>query len=991
MPTSRTTDTRTPFYREADPLVRALFESRGERSDLPGNAPILLDSYAAWLVEKGQVELFSVEVEEGQPVGARSHLLTLPQGRIFLGMGESINEGLLAVGGTNTRIIRLPREVIRDAIKEDSTRPVVIEQLKLWVLQLNLSIAEPLSRDPDHRVKPGNPLQAQAGQTMVTANDLLWLRIHTGSVAFDANLDVAWADPSLWLPLTPRRVLVPIENCIFEAVTTEDLASREGQVLWDSLQAFYHQLFEIRARLREGDTARELERLKQQEEYARVAAETAYDHLVAALGKKDKAILARYKAMSASPVFHAAGLVAHHQGIEISLPKGLDEVGTTGSPVDMILRASRLKARKVALRGEWWKASHGPLLARMETDNRPVALIPHGPDRYLLHDPVDDSTVAVTDKVAYAVTPFATSFYKPLPEKPLKYRDLLTFVYKDCMWESRWIFLLSFAGGVLGLVAPWATGIIFDTIIPAVEYSQLLYLTLGMLFAVGGAGAFNFLRNILVLRTEGIFDVKLQPALFDRLLRLPVDFYRNYTAGDLAERARTINMIREVFSGSMVNSIMSGLLGFLAIGLMLSYNVKLTLVGIGLGLFAACFTFITSYLKLHYERRILALEGKTQGLVLQLLTGISKLRNAGAEVHAFSSWTKTFSRQKQLDYKARGYDNVVSIFAETYILACSIIIFFMLFEFAQNDPSQILSTGKFLAFSAAFGLFIGGVLGIAQSFVQVINIGPMLARIQPILESVPESNADAMDPPELTGRIELSRIRFRYNPQDPLVIKDVSLTILPGEFVAFVGPSGSGKSTIMRLLLGFNRPEKGSIHYDNYDLASLDVSGVRRQMGPVLQNGQLLPGDIYSNIIGARSLSEQDAWQAAKLAGADTEIAAMPMGMHTLVNPSATTLSGGQIQRLLIARAIASNPKIFLLDEATSALDNRSQAVVTESLDRMKVTRVVIAHRLSTIMNADKIFVIVKGELVEQGDYHSLMRQNGVFAELARRQMVDEE
>ncbi len=889
--------------------------SQGDSFAVPGNAPQLLNTQSAFLVESGRVEIFSVQVEDGKPTGARSHFATIESGETIFGMGEAHGESLLAVGGPGIRVCQVMQRQL-DTVSEDPKLQAALDaRIQTWIERLNQN-------------NPGNLLD-------------------------------------------------------------ENLVGESGSSSWDSLQRLAEQLFKDIADVRTTEARNELERLNRQQAWTQETGKAAYEHLASALGRSDQAILAKFKAQSSHPVFLAAALVAHHQGIQLKAPKGLDKADATGSPIDRIVRTARIKARKVALRGEWWNASQGPLLARLEDGDQPVALIPHGPDRYRLQDPVAETSTPVTAEIAASLAPFATTFYCSLPDRPLRNRDLLSFVSRDTIWELAWVFVLALAGGSLGLVAPWATGVIFDTIIPAAEYRQLLYLTLGMLLTAAGSGAFNFIRNILVLRTEGIFDGKLQPALFDRILRLPVDFFRHYTAGDLADRAQTINMIREVLSGSLVNSIMGGLSGILAIGLMIHYNAKLGLLGIALGLVAALLTFAITYLKLHYERQILAVSGKTQGLVLQLLTGIAKLRNAGAEVHAFASWTRSFSRQKQLDYKARGYDNIVTLIADNYTLLCSMVIFFMLFQFAKTDPSALLSTGKFLAFNAAFGVFIAGVLGIAQSFVQVINIQPMLDRIKPIITEVPEATTEAMDPPELEGRIELSRIQFRYNPEDPLVLKDVSLTIEPGQFAAFVGPSGSGKSTLMRLLLGFNQPEKGSILLDNLDLATLDITGVRQQTGTVLQNGQLLPGDIYSNIIGALPLSEQQAWDAAKLAGLDQDIAAMPMGMHTVINPGATTLSGGQIQRLLIARAIASKPRIFLLDEATSALDNRSQAIVTESLGRMQVTRVVIAHRLSTIMNADKIFVIVKGELVESGDYHSLLARNGIFTELARRQQTE--
>jgi ATP-binding cassette subfamily C protein len=216
----------------------------------------------------------------------------------------------------------------------------------------------------------------------------------------------------------------------------------------------------------------------------------------------------------------------------------------------------------------------------------------------------------------------------------------------------------------------------------------------------------------------------------------------------------------------------------------------------------------------------------------------------------------------------------------------------------------------------------------------------------------------------------------------------VSLQCRPGEFVALVGPSGSGKSTLLRLLLGFEAPEAGAIRYDRRDLAALDARAVRRQIGTMLQNGRLLAGDIFTNIVGASTLTLEDAWAAARLAGLDEDIRQLPMGMHTVLSDGASTLSGGQRQRLLIARAIVHKPRLLFFDEATSALDNRTQEIVGESLERLAVTRLVIAHRLSTIQKADRIYVLERGRIVESGTYRELMQRRGVFAALARRQLA---
>jgi ATP-binding cassette subfamily C protein len=387
-------------------------------------------------------------------------------------------------------------------------------------------------------------------------------------------------------------------------------------------------------------------------------------------------------------------------------------------------------------------------------------------------------------------------------------------------------------------------------------------------------------------------------------------------------------------------------------------------------------------LRLH--RPLHALQGKISGQVLQFITGITKLRVAAAEVHAFAVWARNFSEQKRLDLATGRVYNGVAVFNEVYPILTTICLFAAMAYWARGD----MTTGKFLAFNAAFTTFLYATLDVSAALISMLHVVPVYERAKPILATLPEVTEAKADPGELQGRIELSHVSFRYKADGPPILRDLSLQISPGQFVAIVGPSGSGKSTLLRLLLGFETPEAGTIYYDGMDLAGLDVQAVRRQIGVVLQSGKLMPGDIYENIVGSSLLTLDDAWEAAEKAGLADDVNDMPMGMHTVLGEGATTLSGGQRQRLMIARAIVAKPRILIFDEATSALDNRTQAIVSRSLEELQATRIVIAHRLSTIIHADRIFVIQAGRLVQSGNYEELMQQEGPFAELAKRQLA---
>jgi len=336
--------------------------------------------------------------------------------------------------------------------------------------------------------------------------------------------------------------------------------------------------------------------------------------------------------------------------------------------------------------------------------------------------------------------------------------------------------------------------------------------------------------------------------------------------------------------------------------------------------------------------------------------------------------------------------NVMAVFNAGFPVLSSMVIFMTMVSLrtsaAETGASFEMSTGDFLAFTAAYGVFLGAMQALGDASLSMLKIVPVWERIRPILETLPEVDATKAYPGQLTGAIDISHVSFRYSQDGPWILKDVSLKIKPGEFVALVGGSGSGKSTLMRLMLGFETPETGSIYYDGQDLASLDLRMVRQQLGVVLQESRVLPADIFRNIVGSSSRTVQDAWDAAEKAGLADDVRAMPMQMHTIISEGGGTLSGGQRQRLMIARAIVHRPKILYLDEATSALDNKTQAIVTESMDKLQATRIVIAHRLSTIVNADRICYLEQGQLKEQGTFKELMEMDGLFAALAKRQLA---
>lgn len=687
-------------------------------------------------------------------------------------------------------------------------------------------------------------------------------------------------------------------------------------------------------------------------------------------------------------LFKVCQAVGTSKRIKISLPSKLKE--NMAAPAKDLLgdiaRASQIRTREVILKDKWWLKDSGALVAYLEEDGRPVALLPLSPKKYELYDPLHEKRIVVTEQVADTLKAHAITFYRPLPNKVLKYRDILQFLYAG-IWKRDLVILLlmGILGGLAGMLTPIVTGVIFDKVIPDGE--RLLLIQIGFLLSALALTtfAFNLTRAFAMQRLEGRTEADLQAAVWDRLLSLPVTFFKQFTAGELANRAMGISEIRDILAGMAINTVVSAIFSIFYFILLFYYNVKLALICTVIVIVVMGISLLCGYLQLRYERELIDLNNELSGRVFGLLSGISKLKMAGAEKRAFYHWTQVFSKARGISYQNEHLGNKLEVFNSTVNIIASMIIFFALIRLSDIK----LGAGMFIAFNSAFGSFFGSMLSLSNVILEANVLVPLYERTKPILETLPEYDEDKADPGELLGNIEISHVNFRYEDNGPLILNDVSIRIRAGEYVALVGPSGSGKSTLFRILLGFEKPEAGQVYYDSWDLEKVDIRMVRQQMGVVLQGGQLMSGSIFENIVGATpGLTVDDAWEAARRAGMAEDIESMPMGMHTVVMEGGGTLSGGQRQRLMIARAIITNPQIVYFDEATSALDNKTQEVVSESLGNLKATRIVIAHRLSTIVNCDRIIVLDRGQVVEEGTYQELFAKGGFFTNMAKRQLA---
>ncbi|MDX1647976.1 MAG: NHLP bacteriocin export ABC transporter permease/ATPase subunit, partial [Longimicrobiales bacterium] len=944
-----------------------------------------------WRGAGGHPNVFAADTDPGEPEGPRHHLFTVEAGGILPGLEPAWADevGLLAAGTPSSVVLKLP--VAELEVLDGSLEAEMKELMGDYVEAFSSAVSERSRPQVDVLMAPGEETELEAGARVSARRGVVWVRIRDGTLRF--------ADRET-LPIEATEIPFPLANGSWATagdtarVQTDDPHEIGSGTLWRGLRAFQKTALEWADEVLEEDRGQERARLRARlegDEEARRAALHSLTRVIHA--DSAEAVDPR-----ASAILNACRLVGEALGIEFEAPPTWDKRGAKLShEVQAIARASGVGYRRVALPDGWWNRDNGPLLGFLRdipaeasqkeweaAELEPVALLPSGRSRYDLVDGATGRRERLDEEAGSAIEPFGYQFYRSLPARGLEAKDLWRFATFGIWRDLRTIFLMGVLGAALGLLLPILTGTVFDSIIPAAQVGQLGNVFVALLVAALSTAAFKLTRSFAVIRFHTRAESGLQMAVLDRLVRLPLPFFRSYTAGDLGLRARGISVIGHALGGATIDSILSSVVSAGALLLLFWYSPPLALLACAILVVNVLVLAVSGYVALGYARRMEAVEGRLSGLVLELLTGIPKLRVAATEARAFARWSDTFREQQQLGYAVGRFRNHVTAFNGVLSVLSTLALYWAYVSFggAQED----LSTGQFLAFYAAFGMFIGAGTELTGTAIRLIELVPTWERAKPILDAVPEVDEEKPDPGELTGHIEATHLTFRYTPDGPVVLDDVSVEAAPGEFIALVGPSGAGKSTLLRILLGFDLPDSSSVYYDGHDLTTIDVRAVRRQIGVVLQSSRLTAGDIYSNIVGTSGHSHEEAWEAVRMAGIEEEIRAMPMGLHTVVPEGGGTLSGGQQQRLLIARALVRRPRILFFDEATSALDNRAQQRVAESIDTLHATRVVIAHRLSTIRNADRIYVLDRGRVVQSGTFDDLMSEPGLFADLAARQ-----
>ena len=591
----------------------------------------------------------------------------------------------------------------------------------------------------------------------------------------------------------------------------------------------------------------------------------------------------------------------------------------------------------------------------------------------------------MTARLAESLRSDAWVFYRPLPSAGVGARDLLRLARQGLTTELAGVVAAGLPGGLVMLLPAVILGFIAGEVIPAGDYG-LLYAATATLAAVAVIGSLlHVAQGMALMRLEGRAVSRIEAAFWDRLLRLRPSFLHRYPAGDLATRGMTFQHLRDAVQGVVADALLSVVFLSPAFIVIFFHDAVLGGVALAFGLLSLIVTVVLGLRQIAPRGRVIRAAQRVVGRLFQLVNGISKLRVDGAEGSGFAVWARDYREQKEAELEFGAADEHLQALG----VALPLLAGAALLLAVSLSGRGAVAVGDFLVAYTAFMVFQAAVARLGTSFGAVASIMPTLEQIRPFLAEPVERDAGGEPVDRLDGDVRFDHVSFRYDPDGPLILDDVSIHARPGEFVAIAGASGSGKSTLFRLALGLNRPSAGTVYYDGRDLAYLNVRQVRRRIGTVPQDVRLHPQDLLDNIVADHADATLDeAWEAARTAAVDREIMAMPMGILTPVGASAAVTSGGESQRIAIARALMRKPRILLLDEATNWLDNDNQAQVMANLAGLTSTRIVIAHRLSTLRRADRIYVMRSGKVVQKGSFAELSEIEGVFRDLVRRQIA---
>ncbi|MBR4473866.1 MAG: ATP-binding cassette domain-containing protein [Oscillospiraceae bacterium] len=650
-----------------------------------------------------------------------------------------------------------------------------------------------------------------------------------------------------------------------------------------------------------------------------------------------------------------------------------------------LFRPRGIMWRKVQLKDGWYEDAIGVMLGSF-TDGRPVVLVPARTRGYLFQDPDTGKRVRITKSLAGRFRSEATLYYRPLPARKIDTKDLRQFI-RDSVSFSEILLLLAatVAALLLSMVTPMMTKLLVTDVIAFADL-RLLNVVLSVLILAAAAAFFvTSMKQMILVRISTKVAIPLQAAFMMRVLTAPAGRLKEFSAGDLGTRIGSLYVNLKLLLNMFLSAILTAACSLICLPQMFVYAPAPAGIALAITLVLILLYAVVIRRQADVSADRMRYQAEEDGLTYSLIDGMQKITLAGAEKRAFAVWARVYRKSIRTIYNPPLLLKVFGILTPVVMLAGTIAMY----------PAAVkadVSQADFFAFLSSYAILTGALTTISTNAVSFANALPVFRVLKPVMEFAPETGGEKEVVRKLNGNISLRNITFGYTPDMPPVLENLNIEIRRGEYVAIVGPTGGGKSTILRLLLGFEQPDHGDVLYDGRNLKSLDVTSLRRKIGTVLQNGEIFRGTIFSNIaIAGTDLTEDDVWAAAEIAGIADDIRRMPLQLNTPLPDGGRGVSGGQMQRLLVARAVVTKPSVLFFDEATSALDNVTQKAVSDAVGEMACTRLVIAHRLSTIQNCDRILFLDGGHIAEEGSYEELMKKNGLFAAFVKRQQIETE
>ena len=956
-----------------------------------GNLPVRLDDPdSVWFIDQGAVNLFLVEFKDGVERAAPQHLLRCETGRLLPGVApdqEDANEkdtslSLIAKGSPGTLLKRLPASLLSEVHPAE-----LAKQTDTWLTAVTDTLSRFASRlpRPTALAEPGLT-QTLTPCTLSVRRGVVWVSQPSRGASLymdmvdQAELADAGGPHEAVIPLTRTSWLTLLDEATLAGKSTETLA-QQGALL-PALASFHTVAFNLERlnrRLAVVDDAN----LERERTTSRRTAETAARRRLFNIYDRP---IDRDADVADTTLGDALKIIGRHQGIDFRIPA---RSTLSDSPVGLVdvLDASGVRARRVRLEpgGNWWRGDSNALLAFRANDGQPVALLPGMFGRYREIDPVSKRSVRVTADRAGALKKEAWMFYRPLPARNVKLGDLLRIALHGSAGDLARLVIAGLPGGLIKLLPALALGFVANHIV-AGGSAGVLYAVAATLAGFGLFGALlHLLQCTAMMRLEGRSASRVEAAFWDRLMRLPSGILRRHPAGDLAMSGMTFQSLRDGLQGAVADSLLSVVFLLPVFGVIFFYDATLGVITLAFSLGSLLVTAALGLRQISPYGRMIAAARGVAGRLFQIVGGIVKLRVESAEGSAYAIWARDYREQKRAELELGALEAHSRAFAAALpFLAGGVLLFAVVIVSDRNVP-----VGDFLVVYTVFIAFQSAIARLGESFGTVAAMLPAFKQMRPLLAAVPETDVEGEPVNRLGGEILFDRISFRYEPDGPLILDDVTIHARPGEFIAIAGESGAGKSTLFRLALGIDRPTAGAVYYDGRDLRHLNLKQVRRKIGAVPQSVGLHPQDLWDNLVGHHEeVGTKEVWAAVRIAGIEDEIKGMPMGMMTMVGTSGAVLSGGESQRVTIARSVIGSPRIMLFDEATNWLDNESQAEVMRNLTALTSTRVVIAHRLSTLEQADRIYVLQAGKVVQSGSFRGLMETDGVFRELVKRQIA---